>query len=187
MKLAFTTLLTASLLSTTAIANTFESQHRIGLGFSSTDATQYYNDQSFTADVGNGIKIEYGYEFNQIVGLNISYAKNKDSVNYYDIVTAEIDGSSFQIDADIGYKFMLDGFAIKPYGVIGLARYSEESHLAGIEIDNWNDTNLVLGAGVRADIGQHFYSDLRIDITSYDDGFNTLDYDKFSWTVGYKF
>lgn len=186
MKLAFTTLLTASLLSTTAIANTFESQHRIGLGYSATDSTLTFLGESFTADMGNGIKLEYGYEFNQIVGVNLSYAKNKDSVSSQGF-TAEVDGTAIQIDADIGYKFMLDGFAIKPYGVIGLARYSEEQSATYFGSDKWNDTNLVLGAGVRADIGQHFYSDIRVDITSYDNGLTTMDYDKFSWTVGYKF
>ncbi|RTZ15277.1 porin family protein [Vibrio aquaticus] len=186
MKLAFTTLLTASLLSTTALANTFESQHRVGLGFSSTDMTDDFFGSSYTSDWGNGIKLEYGYEFNQIVGLNVSYAKNKDSVSLQG-ASAELDGTTFQIDADIGYKFMLDGFAIKPYGVIGLARYNEEISTNFMGTDSWNDTSFVLGAGVRADIGQHFYSDIRIDLTSYDDGFDTMDYDQFSFTVGYKF
>lgn len=186
MKLAFTTLLTASLLSTAAIANTFESQHRIGLGYSSTEMDGDFLGQSYTADMGNGIKLEYGYEFNQIVGVNVSYAKNKDSESYNE-VTAKVDGSTFQIDADIGYKFMFDGFAIKPYGVIGLARYNEKASLTYVGSNSWNDINVVFGAGVRADIGQHFYSDIRVDITSYSDSFSTMDYDKFSWTVGYKF
>lgn len=186
MKLAFTTLLTASLLSTTAIANTFESQHRIGLGYSSTEMTDDFFGYSHSSDWGNGIKLEYGYEFNQIVGINVSYSKNKDSLST-DNFTAEIDGTTFQIDSDIGYKFMLNGFAIKPYGSIGLARYNEKQSATFLGSDSWSDTNLILGAGVRADIGQHFYSDIRVDITSYNDGISTMDYDKFSWTVGYKF
>lgn len=79
MKIALTTLISASLLSVPALANSFENQHRVGLGYSKTQVTDWISDD--TVDWGNGIKLEYGYEFNRIVGINVSYATNSDDEN----------------------------------------------------------------------------------------------------------
>ncbi|MGF1719897.1 porin family protein [Vibrio kyushuensis] len=184
MKTTLATIITAALLSTPALANTFESQHRVGLGYASTDL--YFSDTDSSLDWGNGIKLEYGYEFNRMVGINTSYAQNNESFGY----GIEMEGSSFKIDTDIGYKFLLDGFNIKPYGAIGLIRYSEKLSvpIGSTEVSgSWNDTNVFIGTGVRAEIGQHFYTDIRFDFTYFNDGKDDVDYDQFSWTVGYKF
>ncbi|GAM62523.1 hypothetical protein JCM19232_1680 [Vibrio ishigakensis] len=42
--------------------------HRIGLGFASTE------EPDLEVSFGKGLKLEYGYEFNNIVGINLSYA-----------------------------------------------------------------------------------------------------------------
>ncbi len=183
MKIALTTLISATLLSTAAFANTFESQHRVGIGFNKAKVTDWLSDS--TVDWGNGIKLEYGYEFNRVVGINVSYATNSDSETV-GIYRADIDGSTFKVDADIGYKFDLNGFSIKPYGILGLARHNEDnSFSAGREkwSETFNDTSFVVGLGGRAEFGQHIYSDMRFDFAIYDD----VDYDTFSWTIGYRF
>ena len=99
MKIALTTLISASLLSVPALANNFDSQHRVGIGYNKTQVADWLTDD--TVDWGNGIKLEYGYEFNRIVGINVSYATNSDDENVGGI-KAEIDGYKFQVDADIG-------------------------------------------------------------------------------------
>lgn len=183
MKIALTTLISASLLSVPALANSFESQHRVGLGYSQTQVADWISDD--TVDWGNGIKLEYGYEFNRIVGINVSYATNSDDENVGG-VKADIDGSKFQVDADIGYKFDLDGFSLKPYGVLGFARQSEDNSISysGEKwTESYNDTSFVVGLGGRAEFGQHLYTDMRFEFASYD----SMDYDTFSWTVGYRF
>ncbi|WP_117235330.1 porin family protein [Vibrio maerlii] len=183
MKIALTTLISASLLSVPALANNFDSQHRVGIGYSKTQVADWLSDS--TVDWGNGIKLEYGYEFNHIVGINVAYATNSDDETV-DGLKADIDGSKFQVDADIGYKFDLDGFSIKPYGLIGLARHSEDISLifAGDkETVSFNDTSIIVGIGGRAEFGRHVYTDMRFEFASYDGA----DYDTFSWTVGYRF
>jgi opacity protein-like surface antigen len=182
-KLTLTTLAAATLFSSLALANPLEG-HRVGLGFSDTAISDWERDVSI--GWGSGIRLEYGYEFNRIVGVNLSYSENNDSVKV-DNSRYDINGSTFQLDADIGYKFMLDGFSIKPYGIIGLARHDEthkiklgDSHQGKA---SWNDTSLVAGLGARAEFGSHIYTDVRFDIAAYDDA----DIDQFSWTIGYKF
>ncbi|MDN2482779.1 porin family protein [Vibrio agarivorans] len=169
MKALIPAILGTVLISSHALANPMEG-HRIGLGFSSTEAD--------SSDWGNGIKLEYGYEFNHIFGLNVSYAQNNDSE--YGL---KLDGSTFKVDSDIGYKFDLDGFSIKPYAAVGLARNSEELTYQGEKVMSYNDTSLFFGIGARADIGRHFYTDMRFDLPTFD----SVDYDQFSWTFGYRF
>ena len=178
MKIALTTLISASLLSVPALANSFESQHRVGIGYNQTQIDFWGTDD--TVDWGNGIKLEYGYEFNRIVGINVSYAANSDNESEEGI-QIDIDGYKFQVDADIGYKFELDGFSLKPYGVLGLARHKEDNSFnffGETWNESYNDTSFVIGLGGRAEFGQHLYTDMRFEFASYDD----VDYDTFSWT-----
>ncbi|MDB1125960.1 porin family protein [Vibrio algarum] len=183
MKTLFTTLISCSLLAAPTFANNFDSQHRVGLGFSKTKINEYFTDS--TVDWGKGIKLEYGYEFNRLVGLNVAYTKNKDSESNYG-VSSDIDGFNIKIDADIGYKFYLENLNIKPYGLIGLAHHNEENSLSwdgGKLNETYKDTSIVIGLGARAEFGAHIYTDMRVDYAIYDDA----DYDTFSWTIGYRF
>ncbi|MCW8332343.1 porin family protein [Vibrio paucivorans] len=183
MKAALTALIATSLLSTTAFANNFE-QHRIGLGYTKTSIDLV--NAPLAGDWGNGFKLEYGYEFNRIVGLNVSYGKNKDS-SIAGIDGFNIDGSTFKLDTDIGYKFLLGNFNIKPYAAIGLANYSEKTSWGYIQ-EKWSDSSLFLGLGVRGEIGRNIYSDIRFDYAGFDgDVWDDADFDQFSWTIGYRF
>lgn len=176
MKLAFTTLLTASLLSAPVLAN--NEGHRIGLGFNSTSIEEV--DTPSYDYSASGIKLEYGYEFNHIVGVNLSYSKA--SGDYWGPI--ESDSTTFKLDTDIGYTFNLDGFSIKPYGVIGLAKFKEDLSIVGT---SWSDSSLFIGTGVRGTFSEHFYADFRADFINLE--VDNLDHfvDQFSFTVGYKF
>ncbi|MCK6262531.1 porin family protein [Vibrio sp. ZSDE26] len=176
MKITLTPLLVASLISAPVLANTLEG-HRVGLGFSKTQTEDVFLNYDYDA---NGLKLEYGYDFNNIVGLNVSYNKNNGDYGYI----AEYDATTFKIDADIGYAFHLTDFIIKPYGVIGFASYKEEdSFFQG----DWKDSSLFLGMGARAYFGKHFYSDLRFDFINLKEAGDDMFIDQFSITVGYKF
>lgn len=160
--------------------NEFVSQHRIGIGFNDTNIYDTYT--AHYVDWGKGIKLEYGREFNQIVGINVSYAKNKDSETYAGI-TSKIDGNKFQVDTDIGYKFLLEDFSIKPYGAIGIAYQNEKNSVSGWSDESYSDTSLIIGLGARAEFWGALYSDLRFDFGH----FHGDEYDNFSLSVGYRF
>ena len=169
---------------TAAIANTDYSGHRIGLGFTASEIDHLNSDYS-NSDLGNGLKIEYGYDINRIVGVNISIDTSKDDESYYGL-SYDSKVSTFKIDSDIGYAFLLDGFSIKPYGAIGVARVEEKLTLKepgdSITLKD-KENSLLLGTGVRANFDFGLYSDLRFNFIMMDD----YDIDQFSITFGYKF
>lgn len=179
MKLVFTTLLTASVLSVPVLAN--NEGHRVGIGFNKTSIEQV---SSPSIDYStSGFKLEYGYEFNHIVGVNISY--NKGSGDF--LPSIDSDNSTFKIDTDIGYTFNLDGFSVKPYGVIGLAIFDEKRSVAGENLISWDDSTLFIGTGVRGTFNENFYADLRADFINLENNNVDIFVDQFSFTVGYKF
>lgn len=159
--------------------------HRIGAGISNLTLS---DNSSFNVPdwkLGNGIKLEYGYDFNEIVGINVSYTNHSDDVSVPDIEhSVNYKSSSLKVDADIGYAFQLDGFAIKPYGAIGLTSTSEDLDTNS----SWGNvyggySNLHVGMGVRAQLDMGMYADFRYDLGTYDD----IDTDYVSFTVGYRF
>lgn len=148
--------------------------HRIGIGFSST--TDVTGDD---IDVGKGVKLEYGYEFNNIVGINLSYAGFGEDVFGGAL---KVEGSTFKLDTDLGYTFHFDNFAIKPYGAIGVVRLSEEWTVLS-EKESFDETTIFVGIGARGTLFEHYYTDVRFE------GFATdySDYAQFSMTFGYRF
>ncbi|MGL6259703.1 porin family protein [Vibrio sp. WXL103] len=171
MKFLLPALISSVVLSAGAFANDF-SGHRVGLGYSKTELDL----GDINVEWGTGIKLEYGYDINQIFGVNVSYAKHKESDRY-----ASLDGSTFKIDTDIGYKFVSEGYSIKPYAAIGLAFLDEDLKVDDVK-GNITENTIFVGLGLRADIGDHFYTDLRVDIPSFYENF-----DQASVTFGYRF
>lgn len=169
---------------TVAIANTDYSGHRVGIGFTSSEIDHLNSDYS-NSDLGNGLKLEYGYDINRIVGVNISMDTSKNDESYHGY-GYDSKVSTFKIDSDIGYAFLLDGFSIKPYGTIGVARVEKKLTLKepgdSITLKD-KETSLLLGTGVRANFDFGLYSDLRFNFIMMDDH----DVDQLSITFGYKF
>ncbi|WP_261834631.1 porin family protein [Vibrio ishigakensis] len=147
--------------------------HRIGLGFASTE------EPDLEVSFGKGLKLEYGYEFNNIVGINLSYAGFGE-----DVLGGlfKVEGSTFKLDTDLGYTFHFDNFAIKPYGAIGVVRIDEEWTALG-EKESYDDTTIFVGIGARATLFEHYYTDIRFEAFASE----ILDYDQFSMTFGYRF
>lgn len=150
------------------------SGHRIGLGYSNTDLVVGYSG----LDWGDGIKLEYGYDINRIVGINLSYQNNSNSA-----FGADIDGNNVKFDTDLGYMFSLDGWSIKPYGAVGLVRVDETISFANYTPDSFTETSLMGGLGVRATLDMGVYADLRYDFYNVE----SVDMDQLSITFGYKF
>ncbi|WP_341848963.1 porin family protein [Vibrio parahaemolyticus] len=168
-------------LAMSSVANAQESfsGHRIGGGFSATSLS----DGSY--DYGTGIKLEYGYDINRIIGINVSYEKNSDTYNAY-YSSVELDGFTFKVTSDIGYAFNFSKWSLKPYGTAGIAKYSEEGVIrsGSTSFDTeFDETNVVVGVGVRATFDLGLYVDLRSEYIPVTD----MELSQGSVTVGYKF
>jgi len=109
-----------SLLSISAMAGDNSSGVYLGLGYGSTK----YNDSNYvnemvTAeklnDSDSGLKLYGGYQFNNVVGIELGYADlGKFSAGDYSQET-----TSINLGANVGYSF-LDG-QLRPYAILGLA------------------------------------------------------------------
>ncbi|WP_375320069.1 porin family protein [Aliivibrio logei] len=179
MKLALKSLLAASLLSSTALyANVLEG-HRVGLGFNSTSIDDIAFDGKYST---SGLTLAYGYDINDIIGINVSLNKGSGTDFPFDI-----DTSTFKFDTDIGYTFHMQNASIKPYGVLGFAKFKEEASAFGLDAWKWNDSTIFVGIGTRATFNHHFYTDLRLDFINLKESGDNIFADQFSFTVGYKF
>ncbi|GAD80428.1 porin family protein [Vibrio ezurae] len=178
MNKLITIVIASLLLTTTAQANTSQSKHRIGVGYNSTNTSEWLTKSD---KWGDGLRLEYGYELNNILGINLSYSQNKDTFVVGE-QTSDLDGYNIKLDTDIGYKVHINGFAIKPYGILGLARQSETRAINKTDY-RFNEISFVTGAGLRADLNSHLYSDFRFDFSRYNDS----EYYTISWTLGYQF
>lgn len=123
---------------------------RIGIGVSGIAA------DSGDYETNTSIKVEAGYDFNQIVGLHASYEKldGEYALNNFD-------GGAFKVGLDIGYKIQLSIFDLKPYAKIGVNF---------IDISSGDLSNLIddgaspyYGVGVRGSIAL-FYVDLSAEL-----------------------
>lgn len=185
MKIVQTIALTTALLSTASFAaqDAF-SGHRVGAGFSTAEIDYVYSGYP-NADLGSGLKLEYGYDLNRIFGFNASMDYITDDYSFSSI-KYESKVTTIKLDSDIGYTFDLDGFNLKPYGAIGLARIIDKQTISDAQ-DSYtisrNDTSILMGAGVRAHFDFGLYSDLRFNFMMLDD----YDIDQLSITFGYKF
>ncbi|MDK9759266.1 outer membrane beta-barrel protein [Vibrio sp. D173a] len=185
MNILKTIALTTALFSTAsfAVQDAF-SGHRIGAGFSSAQIDYVYTD-GYSGDLGSGLKLEYGYDLNRIFGFNVSmdYVTDDYKVLNYDY---ESKVTTIKLDSDIGYTFDLDGFNLKPYGAIGLARIIDKQTVSdsqGSYTISRNDTSVLMGTGVRANFDFGLYSDLRFNFMMLDN----YDIDQLLITFGYKF
>lgn len=178
-KLFLSILLCGILSSTFLLADAFTGP-RIGVGISDTSITYEGDDyELWRYDYGYGFKLEYGYDFNQIIGIAISYETNDDTMG-----GVKLQGQSTKASFDLGAAFPIRYAFLKPYAKLGLMHYSEESSL-GTEFD---DDNLFVGFGGRFQ-SNHFYADLSLDYYLFDDEFAYLDIGltQTAFTVGYKF
>lgn len=162
-----------SSLSFGAIANSDYTGHRVGAGLSGVTLS----DHGFDLKMDTGFKLEYGYDINNIFGVNTSYAMNSKSA-----LGVDYDFNAFKVDTDIGYTFDLGDLWLKPYGAVGLV-FGNDKVSDNRDSISASETSLFLGMGLRAQSKMGVYADLRYDINSYD----LVDVDSLSFTVGYRF
>ena len=184
-KLLLSMLLCGILSATSVLADAFTGP-RIGVGISDTSMTYEGDDyELWRYDYGRGFKLEYGYDFNQMIGIGISYETNDDTIE-----GGELQGQATKLSFDLGAAFPIrNAFPIhytflKPYAKLGLMYYSEESSRWG----EFDDDNIFVGFGGRFQ-SNHFYADLSLDYYLFDDEFAYLDIGltQTALTVGYKF
>ncbi len=90
-----------STLSFAAVANSDFQGHRVGAGISSLTMS----DSSDSLKFDTGFKLEYGYDINDIFGVNASYSMN--SKNAYIV---DYDFNTFKVDTDIATPSTWDSF-----------------------------------------------------------------------------
>lgn len=171
------------LITTPVIAKETYQGHRIGLGYSSGEET-FLNSDKY--DAGDGLRLEYGYDFNHIIGLNLSVSKNKITEGIPGLISIDYDSTNYQIDTDIGYAFQFEGVSVKPYGLLGFSKYKEKQTLNFIDSpvsETYKDSAVVVGFGVRTTFLENVYADLRTQYLILEDS----DLRQISLTVGYKF
>ncbi len=144
------------------------SGHRVGIGMV---------DSGYLPK--NVALVEYGYEFNRIIGVNISGSSYKESYyqeGYPDSLT--YNGTYARISSDIGYTFDFNGWDLKPYVLIGMISLSESK-----TISNSSTGEVQYGGGLRATLDFGVYLDLSFKAMDLQD----RDGKESSLTIGYKF
>nr|WP_086938586.1 outer membrane beta-barrel protein [Thaumasiovibrio occultus] len=169
-------------------------QSRVGIGYSSTEAT--------TGDFGTGFKGEYGFDVNPIFSFTTSIETNGTDEergtifvddNYGRPVEVQysgsIDGLNLKIGGDVGYTFDSGTVKIKPFVSGGLFFYGQTADIcvsaqgyAGCESVEGDDNGLFYGIGARMSIS-NIYIDVRQEYFEPGD----LELEQFGLTVGVYF
>lgn len=120
------------------------SGHRIGAGLANT--VEVYNGSTYHGD--SGLHLEYGYDFNRIVGLQVDRNVSGSNLGY----GFNVDTVTWKVGADIGYAFNFSRWDLKPYGatcilalipvrVINIRALKSNSTI-GFQVDSPYDTDI---------------------------------------------
>ncbi len=158
------------------------SGHRIGVGIS--DTITFYDSDLYYGDTG--LHLEYGYDINRIVGLNVMRDTSDLTRGIRKWDSQSTESITWKVGADIGYAFDFSGWDLKPYGALGVQHSSTAITYENSGSDDYNNTTPYIGFGVRANLDMGIY----FDITA--SGFYVKDPDwvdigQSSLTIGYKF
>lgn len=155
---------------------------RLEAGYSKAQTTE----DGQTYDLGKGIHIGYGYDLNKIVSFNIGV--DKTATEDY---RGELELLAIKAGVDLGYAFVWDKFAIKPY--VSLGGVYGRSETSFTMVDGWGNTTeetytydetaIFGGVGVRAVFRNGVYVDLKSEAAK----FNNADIIQQSVNIGYKF
>lgn len=150
MKKIVTGTLLGLLLSTGAMAGENRSGFYLGAGMGSVA----YSDSDLSVDMGvgklknddNGLKLYGGYQFNNVIGIELGYAdygKNVQEVNTQDYSYAV---KSYSVAANVGYSF-LDS-QLRPFVNVGLGFISGTHENLPVGYININDNALSFHHGL---------------------------------------
>lgn len=178
-------LLLATSFSTSVIADDF-SGWRVGGGYSksSLDITvSGFSGSVIDEGLGDGFRVEAGYDFNPFIGLSVSYDGNLDKWDGVDVGS-----SAIKVSADVGVTFPVSSAYLKPYFKLGYVHYKWSTPYV-----EYDDGDTVAGLGLRLEYSQ-FYTDLGVDfytLNLYDFGSSGSTFDwsitQTALTLGYKF
>lgn len=167
----------SALVSTSAFSEEFVGS-RVGVGYSQTDIEASFEGLSTPSiDFGSGFKLEYGYDLNQIVGLNVSYEQNADTLDI-EGDKVDLDGSTSKLSTDLGYAFPIESAFLKPYVKLGYQFYSEDT--------GFDDNSYFYGLGLRFHYS-NFYADVSLDKFEQTQFTVDIEYTQTAFTIGYKF
>ena len=158
-----------ALFSTASVLADDFSGSRIGIGYSKTSI----EDEQDVSESGKGIKVEYGYDFNRVIALDVSYETANDS---FDNIT-DAEGSTVKVAADIGYAFYSEKVFFRPYGKVGFVSYSE---------GDYEEQSAFIGLGLRYQYID-VYADLGVDTFILDNNGEDYTFVETAFTIGYKF
>ncbi|MGR5140139.1 outer membrane beta-barrel protein [Photobacterium sp. DNB23_23_1] len=149
---------------------------RVGLGIS------YLSDQYIDTDTG--FKLEGGFDFNRIVGFNLSYEESG-----YDYYRGSVDYSTVKLGTDLGYAFPLSpSVSLKPYVSLGFHRTTEDDNWCSSKYcysTNYSDTNTYYGIGMRL-TADMFYINVSNEVMKLDVGPYRYEPNQIAVTVGLK-
>ena len=179
--LVFGTSLLIGLFSAASVSADDFSGSRVGLGISQTSLSEEeYGIEVADGDHGDGFKLEYGYDFNRIVGFDVSYETNEDTEK-----RVKLEGGTFKVGADIGYAFPIKDVFLKPYGKIGFVSYSQDI-ISDSGKSKQKDNSGFAGLGLRFQYS-HFYADINLDYYILEEDEFDSRFTQTALTAGYKF
>lgn len=138
----------AVLLSTAVLADPNSSGAYVGTGFGTTG----YADDNYVRDIGrtaldksnSGYKFYGGYQFNNIVGVEVGYT---DYGKFSAVQDYSQEADSLSVGANVGYSF-LDG-QLRPFGIFGLGFVSLDIQNSPVSLPEDNTFTYHYGVGVQ--------------------------------------
>lgn len=177
----FSVLITAPMMANAHHSASYHSHNnyagpRVGLGIS------YLSDRYIDTDTG--FKLEGGFDFNRIVGVNLSYEDSG-----YDYKYGSLDYSTIKLGTDLGYAFPLSqSVSLKPYVSLGFHRTTEDHNWCERKHcyhSSYTDTNTYYGIGMRL-TADMFYINVSNEVLKLDVGNYRYEPDQIAVTVGLK-
>lgn len=180
MKKSVITLSLATLFSTPSFATQMDESfkgHRLGVGLSNT--IQEFS--STLLEVGQGFHVEYGYDWNKVASLSVGY-----NTTHLDNPLSTGKAKTLLVGLDLGYAFVFDSWAIKPYGSIGYAHANGDIKNYGWWADEditGSDASAYIGMGMMTTFKNGLYLNIQSN-TAY--LFETSVF-QATVSIGYKF
>ncbi len=171
----------AALLSTAVIAGPNSSGAYVGAGFGATG----YADDNYVQDVGRtgldksdtGYKIYGGYQFNNIVGVEVGYTDYGKFSAAQDYIQ---EANAMSVGANVGYSF-LDG-QLRPFGIIGLGYVNLDTQNSPVTIVDDTVATFHYGVGIQYEPDALIGFGLRL---AYEEDFYSIEHVKVIGTITY--
>ena len=181
MKKSLVAMGAVALLSTAVIAGPNSSGAYVGVGFGATG----YADDNYVQDIGStgidksdtGYKIYGGYQFNNIIGVEVGYT---DYGKFSAAQDYSQEATSMSVGANVGYSF-LDG-QLRVFGLLGLGYVNLDTQNSPVTIVDDNVASFHTGLGIQYEPDALAGFGLRL---AYEEDFYSIDYVRVVGTTNY--